>query len=535
MKNTKQIEKTTFNDFQEHILRSTSPISTILFDLIKYVLQSSTHMDVKCFENFTKTVLFDLKKDIFSNEQLNELHSCLNVRMKRFEHNRQKEVWKERLGLFKNDKITADLNKWISEFETILKIDFNEPIKSEAIGVDNAMWYFAVLLMTSSGHLSKDQYEYLLKLAIQSSLFNSMQKFYFQFYLNQGKAPITIHELNQLRIKLESDSVDEKKFAYEAIKLILDRKKPIFNNEKIEHASSDISNLSQCNDQPNKSEDTIPIIDNHVLSRLISLMETICTDIKTFSSEQIKELLNKFLYQSIIVRPLSNAEQQRLLSYYSCPISLNELKAYCSTTQLDLNDLLCLLKERPLMNNEELYDFLTQTIIKIFENREKFSNEKCEELKIFVEKRILGKKRYQLINENYVKFRFNKKNLPIINRAKLNELLNNILLQDYQSHLEFFTFLEEISQSIDVKEISIEFEIVRCFVSTIILVIADTNYSNLSNFASFHQRLKTILEQKRNYFSSVLSEQQYKLILTRLTPILNVDSLIDILKTNQNQ
>ncbi|CAF5154890.1 unnamed protein product, partial [Rotaria magnacalcarata] len=40
MKNTKQIEKTTFNDFQEHILRSTSPISTILFDLIKYVLQS---------------------------------------------------------------------------------------------------------------------------------------------------------------------------------------------------------------------------------------------------------------------------------------------------------------------------------------------------------------------------------------------------------------------------------------------------------------------------------------------------------------
>ncbi|CAF3201556.1 unnamed protein product [Rotaria socialis] len=535
MKNTKQIQKTTFNDFQEHILRSTTPISTTLFNLIKCALKSSTYMDVKCCENFTKTILFDLKKDIFSNEQLNELHSCLNVRMKRFEHSRLKEVWKERLGLFKNDKITADLNKWISEFETILKIDFNEPIKSEAIIVDNAMWYFAVLLMTSSGHLSKDQYEYLLKLAIQSSLFNSIQKFYFQFYLNQGNAPITIHELNQLRIKLESDSVDEKKFVYEAIKLILDRKKPTFNNEKIEHASSDINNLSQCNDQPNKSEDTIPIIDNHVLSRLISLMETICTDTKTFSSEQLKELLDKFLYQSIIVRPLSNAEQQRLLSYYSFPISLNELKTYCSRTQLDLNDLLCLLKKRPLINNEELYDFLTQTIIQIFEDREKFSNEKCQELKIFVQKQILGKKRYRLINENYVKFRCNKKNLPIINRTKLNELLNNILLQDYQSHLEFFTFLEEISQSIDFKEISIEFEIVRCFVSTIILVIADANYSNLSNFASFHQRLKTILEQKRNYFSSVLSEQQYKLILTRLTPILNVDSLIDILKTNLNQ
>ncbi|CAF4624447.1 unnamed protein product, partial [Rotaria sp. Silwood2] len=181
-----------------------------------------------------------------------------------------------------------------------------------------------------------------------------------------------------------------------------------------------------------KSEDSIPIIDNHVLSRLISLVEMICSDTNTFSTEQQKELLDKFLHQSIIVRPLSNADQQRLTSYYSSPISLNELKAYCLSLKSDLNDFLSLLKHRSLMNNDEVYDFFTQTIINIFENRQKYSDTKCQELKNFLEKKALRKKRYRLINEAYGKFRLNKKNIPTINRTILNQLLNNILLQDYQ-------------------------------------------------------------------------------------------------------
>ncbi|CAF4226176.1 unnamed protein product, partial [Rotaria sordida] len=58
-----------------------------------------------------------------------------------------------------------------------------------------------------------------------------------------------------------------------------------------------------------KPEDIIPIIDNHVLFRLISLIEIICSDTNTFSTEQLKELLDKFLHQSTSVRPLSNADQ----------------------------------------------------------------------------------------------------------------------------------------------------------------------------------------------------------------------------------
>jgi hypothetical protein len=231
IENVTQIQQTIFNDFQEYILRSTFPISIILFDLIKYLLQSNIHIDIQCLEYFTKKILFDLKKETFSNEQLDELHSCLNIRMKRLERNNQKQLWKERLHLFKNDKLTVDVNQWIADFVQILERNSIEQKQSEIIVVDNNMWYFAVLLMASSGHLNKEQYEYLLKSAIQSSLFSSLQKFYFQFYLNQGQAPITIKELNDVKMKLEKNNIDEKKFAYEQIKRILERSKPEYKNE----------------------------------------------------------------------------------------------------------------------------------------------------------------------------------------------------------------------------------------------------------------------------------------------------------------
>ncbi|CAF5122854.1 unnamed protein product, partial [Rotaria sp. Silwood1] len=101
----------------------------------------------------------------------------------------------------------------------------------------------------------------------------------------------------------------------------------------------------------------------------------------TFTTEQFKELLDKFLHQSTIVRPIPYAEQQRLVSFYSRSISLNELKTHPLLTESDLNHYLLLLKSRPLMKNDKLYDYLTTTVINIFKNRQKFSNEKCQDLK----------------------------------------------------------------------------------------------------------------------------------------------------------
>jgi len=233
IQNVTQIQQTIFNDFQEYIIRSTSPIAIVLYNLVKYVLKSNIYIDIKCFEYFTKRILFDSKKNIFSNEQINELQLCLDIRIKRFQRNNQKQIWKERLNLFKNDQISVDLNQWILEFEHILKTNDIEQKESSTIVIDHAMWYFAVLLMASSDHLNKEQYEDLLNSAIQSSLFNLIQKFYFQVYLNQGQAPITIKELNQIKIQLESDNNQEKELAYEQIKLILDRPKPRFNNEEV--------------------------------------------------------------------------------------------------------------------------------------------------------------------------------------------------------------------------------------------------------------------------------------------------------------
>jgi hypothetical protein len=171
----------------------------------------------------------------------------------------------------------------------------------------------------------------------------------------------------------------------------------------------------------------------------------ICSDSNTFSIEQCKELLDKMLHQSKIIRPLSNADQQRLTSYYSRPVSLNELKVICSSIQSDLNEFLSLLKQRTIMNNDKALDLITQTVVNIFENRRKFSNEKCEEIKIIFAKKLFSKKRYQLINDTYQKYRVNTKNLhqskPLISPIILNQLLTNILLQDYQvKFLKFYFY-----------------------------------------------------------------------------------------------
>ena len=415
IKNASQIQQSIFNDFQEHIVRSKTPVSSELFDLIKHFLKSTSHVDGPCFEHLTTKVLFDEKKAIFSDVELADLQSAVEVRTHRLHRNQQKQLWKERLNQLKNETLNVDLNQWIADFGQILETDQME--KQELTGniVDHAMWYFAVLLMASSGHLSKEQYETLFKRAIQSSLFNSNQKCYLQFYLDRGQAPIPIKELEQVKQKLVSVNAEEKQQGFAELKAILERDKP-----KLSVASNEI----------------IPVIDNHVLARLIALAELISSDQKSFSTEQCHALLDIFLNRSKVVRPLSGGDQERLKSFYSHCLSLTELKTFCSSKSFDLLEFLSLLKQRTLVDDDELLDFLTSTFAKIFEDRRKYSNEHCRELKSFVEKKIFGKKRCQLLNEVYSKARSTPKALPTyeltVQPTVLNQLLTNILQQDHQ-------------------------------------------------------------------------------------------------------
>ncbi|CAF4812898.1 unnamed protein product, partial [Rotaria sp. Silwood2] len=57
IKTQSKIQQLILDDFQEYIIRSTSPISTILFDLIKYVLKSNIYIDIKYLKYFSKTIL----------------------------------------------------------------------------------------------------------------------------------------------------------------------------------------------------------------------------------------------------------------------------------------------------------------------------------------------------------------------------------------------------------------------------------------------------------------------------------------------
>ncbi|CAF4583458.1 unnamed protein product, partial [Rotaria sp. Silwood2] len=251
IKTQSKIQQLILDDFQEHIIRSASSISTILFDLIKYVLKSNIYIDIKYLEYFSKTILFDTKKNIFSNEQLDELHIYYNILIKNFERDNPIQAWKERIVLFKNGNIIPnDFDQWISELDQVFNKTLIKKRKSQKNVLQHAMWYFIILTMASSRHLNQDQYECVLKSGIQSTLFNSKQKFYFQYYLNQGHAPIIIDELNHVEKKLRSQSIDDKILAYEQMIIILDRPKPEFKNEPLEQFSSSESNsLTQTNDQ----------------------------------------------------------------------------------------------------------------------------------------------------------------------------------------------------------------------------------------------------------------------------------------------
>jgi hypothetical protein len=66
-------------------------------------------------------------------------------------------------------------------------------------------------------------------------------------------------------------------------------------------------------------------------------------------------------------------------------------------------------------------------------------------------------------------------------------------------------------------------------------VITETDFSNSTNANFFRQRLRTILEKQTEFFLLLLTEQQYQLISSRLISISNIDSLIDLIKTDFNE
>lgn len=261
--------------------------------------------------------------------------------------------------------------------------------------------------------------------------------------------------------------------------------------------------------------DNLPIVDNYVLSRLILLVETICSDHDGFSSEQCKELLDQFLDHSSIVRPIPSSEENRLKRFYSRPMSLNELKKFCASSSFDLKTFLVLIKNETIVKNDEVYDYLTEIIGTIFRNRQRYSNENCEELKRLIDRQIFGKRRVRLINENYQEYRLKKKDLPSITPSILNQFLTEILSPNQQIKAigEFFILIEEISCSIDFNEITLELEITRCLLSTILLVIVENKSSKI---LEYHQRLKNLLEKEKQFFSHLLTQQQLQLIDSHL-------------------
>lgn len=84
----------------------------------------------------------------------------------------------------------------------------------------------------------------------------------------------------------------------------------------------------------------------------------------------------------------------------------------------------------------------------------------------------------------------------------------------------------------DFNEKTLEFEINRCLLSTIILVITEVDFPNASNADFFRHRLQTLMDKQTDFFLSLLTEEQFALIVSRLTISSDLDPLLHSLKTD---
>lgn len=137
-------------------------------------------------------------------------------------------------------------------------------------------------------------------------------------------------------------------------------------------------------------------------------------------------LVEQMVQSRSIFHPLYKSELKQLQQLETNVLTLSELKRCLSSLSFDLVHLIKQLKERTLESSDDCLDFLTVSLLAIFEDRQRFRDEQCQQLKGLIEKHVYGKQRWNLIHSAYVKHRSIKETIELTPKL-LNEYLKKIL------------------------------------------------------------------------------------------------------------
>lgn len=257
-----------------------------------------------------------------------------------------------------------------------------------------------------------------------------------------------------------------------------------------------------------------------------------CADQEKFPPDETKLFLDEFLSPKSFIRPLTPAEEQRLKSFESNFLSIDDLETIRHSIGPNWTKLIDLFKQRSLANvDEELLNCLTEIAVEVFSTPKEFSLEQCDQLKSLIRRANFDRTRYELINSVYDEYR--KKTLPI-NAKILSEFTTKILQKNLQAHREFFELLNFLPSK--TEEMTIEFELIRCFVSGTVLIICQTDYSTSVDFNGIPNELKTIVEQHSKFYSTFFTTQQFSLIKKHLNELSrSISTFINAIRTNINE
>ncbi|CAF1261278.1 unnamed protein product, partial [Didymodactylos carnosus] len=594
--NSTETKRMMLNDIQEYLLRSDGSIDQLLYEILKEFITKNLNLD-NLFYNRICHLIFNTKKNLFNEQQTNELTECVRTREKRLERNNKRSNWLKRLAGMKNQQVNEDIDQLLNDLEQMLneitsRSSQSEKNKEKSQYILNYYrWYDSILLLASCGHLNAEQYKRLLTIGIESTIFNAIQKCYMNHYLIKGRAPVTLQELNDMQSKLQNkqqqSDVDadcnDKEQAFIQIKQILSIEKPLCSEDNVtdstslkpESLISDNEKKKEQNRSSNQttnnnyeSENKIPFLNSYITSRLISLIESICSDVQTFSMEQCKELLDFTLKTSTLLEPMARNENEKLQSFYLRPVSVDELLPICtklvdmstSVNNKDVfNEFKTLVQKRVFTFPNSL-DLLTNTLIQIYQNKTKYSNEQCKQLKNIIEKKHLNKKRnkklskaFQLARSNEsptsfqqapsqgqqhkekttLKTQYNTNFIPL-NSIILNRLFTNIMLHDQRAYQEFLKIIEQLPKTMSTTPRNSTIELNYCLITAIILYIKQHNSDNSIDQTTFDQtKLNQILKHNQTYFSTFISEQQQRYIFSNLT--VTTSNQIDVLISNLTQ
>ncbi|CAF4178040.1 unnamed protein product, partial [Didymodactylos carnosus] len=607
-----ETKRTMLNDLQEYLLRSNGTISELLYVTLKQFIVSGLKSDNLLYNRICH-LIFNEKKNLFSEQQINELAECVHIREKRVERNIQRTNWRKRLASMKNQHVEEDIDQLLNDLEQVLNAIESEHLAHEKDEeesqyiLNHYQWYNSILLLASCGHLNSEQYKRLLTIGIKSSIFNVIQKLYMHHYLNEGRAPVTLQQVNDMELKLQSeqqtyanDDYNHKQQVFDQIKQILSIQKPLFfdkqttiketsiqeqNNVesltqfKLEELPNDDVKQEEQNRSANQTtsgthefENKIPFIDNYITSRLMSLIELICSDSRMFSSEQCKELLDSALKTSALLKPIARKDKEKLQLFYLRPMSVNELQSICAklsdtTTNIcdeDLfNEFKILMEKRPFTTNSK--NLLMSTINHIYHNKTKYSSEQCKELKNIIEHKPFGKKCHKKLLRTFQLTRAvekvaspqqtasappkmqqqqqqqtitqNNTNVLSLNPIILNKLFSNIIKRDNNAYQEFLNIIEQLPNIMTTTSQNLIIEANYCIITHILLYIKQNNSNNSLDYEPFDEtKLNKILEDHRSYFSTFLSEEEQQDIFLNLTKTTSniIDNLIKNVKQGKN-